>query len=66
MVRVLLILYFVKKKTKIFEILTKSDLNRNGYKILSKHLKLNYKRIIIKDNSPFNIHINLDIIKNLF
>ena len=59
-------LVFCKKRTKIFEILTKSDSNRNLYKNLSKYLKLNYRKIIIKDNSHFNIYVNLDIIKNLF
>ncbi len=55
-------LVFCKKNTKVYEILIKSDSNRNMYQNISEKIKLNYKKIIISNNKiNINRKIKLDI-----
>ena len=59
-------LVFCKKRTKVFEILTKNDSKRDIYENISKKIKLNYKKIIIlnkKHNNEKKMELNMSIFK---
>ena len=62
-------IYIFNNTKNIFEILIKSDFQRNMYQNIGEKIKLNYKKIIIsnkKTNNDRKIELNNSILKKIF
>ena len=59
-------LAFCKKKTSVYEFLPEKESYRNGYKIISNHLKLKHYKIITKNEPSFGIKVDIELIKDIF